>query len=337
MLAELGSGAIANFGSAVANLGFAIAGPAPIIGIRQAVAAVLFLAVARPPIHRMPWSKIWPALVLAGSLVVMNLSFAFAIDRLPLGFAVTIQFLGPLAVVLLSTRRWIDIVIGLVAFGGVALLTGDVASIDWIGIGLIAIAAAGWAAYIVLSQFVGRRHVGLQGSAISVAAAAVCTLPISIVAMTRLPASAAFELLGWGALCGLLSTVIPQAIDMTVLRRMPRVLFSVLQSTNPAFAAIAGLVLLHQTLSCRSSRASSSSARATRSRSSSARVDRRPDAERARTAGIPVIYPPTGSIPIVSDDLASERGPEGVDPGQRVLDAPGVVDDIGRDTKPIPL
>ncbi len=323
--AQVGGSVVAQFGSAAGDLGFAIAGPAPVVAIRQTVAAVTFLLVARPPIHRMRWTQLWPALALGISVVVMNMAFYFAIDRLPLGLAVTLEFTGPLAVVLFSTRRWIDVAIAAVAFGGVMLLTGTVHDIDWLGVLFVFIAAAGWAGYIVLSKLVGQRLPGLQGSAVSMTTAAICTLPIMIVTLARLPEPQALRLLGWGALCALLATIIPQAIDMTVLRRMPRALFGVLQSASPAFAAIVGLIVLHQTLSllqvaglaviCAANVAAVLSGR------------RRP----SLAGEVAVVPTTTGAITVV------EAGPEFIDLPEGVIDEPVVPDHVGGDTQPITL
>jgi inner membrane transporter RhtA len=100
----------------------------------------------------------------------------------------------------------------------------------------------------VFSQVVGSRLPGLQGSAIAMTTAATCTLPILVVTLVGLAPDARLGVLASGGLAGLLSTIIPQAIDMTVLRRMSRRVFGVLQSASPALAAMVGFILLHQTL-----------------------------------------------------------------------------------------
>ncbi len=324
-LTQLGGGVVAQFGAAVGDLGFQVAGPGPIVAVRQCISAIAFLAIARPPIHRMRWSQLWPALALGGSTVVMNLAFYFAIDRLPLGLAVTLEILGPLAVVLISTRRLVDIVVALVAFGGVVLLTGTVPHLDWLGVAFVLMAAAGWAGYIVLSKAVGARLPGLQGSAIAMSTAAICSMPFGIVALIHLAPGGRWQLLGWGALCALLSTIIPQAIDMTVLRRMSQALFGVLQSASPAFAAVAGLLLLHQTLAPLQiaglvvvSAANALAVVLARRRS-------------VRAGDVDVVPTATGAITVV------QGLPEGVDLPERLGDLAVVPDDIGGDTEPIPL
>jgi len=246
---QVGGALTAQIGAAIGTLAFPIAGPAPVIAVRQAFAAVVFLAIARPPVHRMRWSQLWPPFVLAAALVVMNLSVYFAIERLGLGLAVTLEFLGPLGVALAASRRAIDAVLAIAAFGGVVLLTGTVPGIDPLGIVFALIGGLGWAGYIVFSQVSGRRLPGLQGSAIAMTLASIVTLPILIVALTRLDGDGALQLLLLGIAASILSTLIPNAVDMTVLRRMRRELFGILQSAQPAIAALVGFIGLGQVLS----------------------------------------------------------------------------------------
>ncbi len=246
---QVGGAVTAQVGAAIGSTAFHFAGPAPVIAVRQAFAAIVFLAIARPPVHRMSWRQLWPAFVLAAALVVMNLAVYFAIERLGLGLAVTLEFLGPLGVALVASRRAIDAVLAVAAFGGVVLLTGTVPGIDVLGVVLALVGALGWAGYIVFSQIAGQRLPGLQGSAIALTLAAICTLPILVVALVQLEAAAALQLVLLGVAASILSTLIPNAIDMTVLRRMRRELFGVLQSAQPALAALVGFVGLGQVLS----------------------------------------------------------------------------------------
>jgi len=247
--AQIGGAVTAQIGAAIGTSAFPIAGPAPVIAVRQAFAAIVFLVIARPPVHRMTWRQLWPTFVLAAALVVMNLAIYFAIERLGLGLAITLEFLGPLAVALVASRRRIDAVLAVAAFGGVALLTGTVPGIDPIGIVFALVGAVGWAGYIVFSQVAGQRLPGLQGSAIAMTLAAVCTLPILVIALVGLEPAAALRLVLLGLAASVLSTLIPNAIDMTVLRRMRRELFGVLQSAQPALAALVGFIGLGQVLS----------------------------------------------------------------------------------------
>jgi len=247
--AQVGGAVTAQIGAAIGSTAFAIAGPAAVVAIRQAFAAIVLLAVTRPPVHRMRWRELWPALVLAAALVVMNLAVYLAIERLGLGLAVTLEFLGPLGVALVASRRALDAVLAVAAFGGVVLLTGTVPGIDLLGVAAALVGGLGWAGYIVFSQMAGRRLPGVQGSAIALGLAAICTSPILVVALLGLDPSSALRLLGLGVAASILSTLIPNAVDMTVLRRMRRELFGVLQSAQPAIAALVGFIGLGQLLS----------------------------------------------------------------------------------------
>ena len=190
--------------------------------------------------------------VIAGSfgiaLGVMNFSIYQAFARIPLGVAVTIEFLGPLAVAVAGSRHLRDIGWVVLAAAGVALLTqGGHGHLDLTGVIFAVVAAACWAAYILLSSATGRRFPGSAGLAIAMVVAAVLVTPPAVLAggsaMFR-PAVAAT-----GAAIGLLSSVIPYRLELEALRRMPTRLFGVWMSLEPAVAALIGLVLLGQQLS----------------------------------------------------------------------------------------
>ncbi len=189
--------------------------------------------------------------VIAGSfgiaLGVMNFSIYQAFARIPLGVAVTIEFLGPLAVAVAGSRHLRDIGWVVLAAAGVALLTqGGHGHLDLTGEIFAGVAAVCWAAYILLSSATGRRFPGSAGLAIAMVVAAVLVTPPAVQAggsaMFR-PAVAAT-----GAAIGLLSSVIPYRLELEALRRMPTRLFGVWMSLEPAVAALIGLVLLGQQL-----------------------------------------------------------------------------------------
>jgi len=143
----------------------------------------------------------------------------------------------------------VDAVLAVGAFGGVVLLTGTVPGIDPVGIVFALLGALGWAGYIVFSQVSGRRLPGFQGTAIALTVAAICTMPILVVSLIGLSPVAGLTLIGIGIAASILSTVLPNAIDMTVLRRLRREVFGILQSAQPALAALVGFVALGQVLS----------------------------------------------------------------------------------------
>ncbi|WP_344369791.1 EamA family transporter [Agromyces tropicus] len=246
--AVVGGAVSVQVGAAIGATIFPLVGPAGVVALRQAVAAIALLAVSRPRRRDLTWRTVRPAVLLGGVLVVMNVAVYAAIERIGLGPAVTLEFLGPLAVTLIGSHRRIDLVAALLAAGGVALLTGSVPGMDPLGIAFALTAAGAWAAYILLSQRAGRTLPGVQGTAIASTVAAVLTSPILIIALLGLEPGAIALVLGVGAVAGLLSSALPYSIDLMVLRRMPRQRFGVLQSVHPAAAALAGLVVLGQAL-----------------------------------------------------------------------------------------
>ncbi|GAA1765021.1 EamA family transporter [Agromyces humatus] len=235
-------------GAAIGATIFPLVGPAGVVALRQSVAAVALLAVSRPRLRDLTWHGVRPALLLGLVLVSMNLAIYGAIERIGLGLAVTLEFLGPLALALVGSRRRLDLLCAAVAGLGVVLLTGTVPGIDLVGIGLALVAAASWAAYIVLSRRAGRTLPGVQGTALASVLAAVVTSPLLVLAVAGLAPDELLHVAVIGLAIGILSSALPYSIDQVVLRRLPQQLFSVLQSVQPAAAALAGLVVLGQTL-----------------------------------------------------------------------------------------
>lgn len=244
----VGGAASVQVGAAIGATIFPLVGPAGVVALRQAFAAVALLAVSRPRLRRLTWAAVRPAIALGAVLVVMNVAVYAAVERIGLGPAVTLEFLGPLALALLASRRRLDLVCATMAAAGVALLTGSVPGIDLLGIVLALTAAAAWAAYILLSQRAGRTLPGVQGTAIASLVAAVLTSPLLVLALVSLEAHEIVLVLAVGAAAALLSSALPYSIDLVVLRRMPRQRFGVLQSVHPAAAALAGFVVLGQAL-----------------------------------------------------------------------------------------
>lgn len=246
--AAVGGAASVQVGAAIGATIFPLVGPAGVVALRQAVAAIVLLAVARPRLGRLRWSSMRPAILLGLVLVVMNLTLYGAVERIGLGLAVTLEFLGPLAVALLGSRRRLDLACAVLAGAGVVLLTGTVPGLDAVGVLLGLTAAAAWASYILLSQRAGRSLPGIQGTAIASLVAAVLTSPLLVLALIGLAPQELLHVAVVGLAAGVLSSALPYSIDLLVLRRLPRQLFGVLQSVHPAAAAVAGLVVLGQTL-----------------------------------------------------------------------------------------
>jgi inner membrane transporter RhtA len=246
--AVIGGAASVQLGAALGATIFPLVGPSGVVALRQSVAAVALLAVARPRVRDLSWRAVRPALLLGLVLVTMNLALYGAVDRIGLGLAVTLEFLGPLALALVGSRRRLDLLCAAMAGVGVVLLTGTVPGIDLLGVLLALVAAASWAAYIVLSRRAGQALPGVQGTALASLLAALITSPLLVTALAGLAPEELARVLLVGLAIGLLSSALPYSIDLLVLRRLPQQLFSVLQSVQPAAAALAGFALLGQTL-----------------------------------------------------------------------------------------
>ncbi len=160
----VGSGLSNQVGAAVGSLAFPVIGPAGVVAVRQWMAAVTLLAVGRPRVRSFTWQQWWPVLLLAAVFATMNLSLYSAIDRIGLGLAVTLEFLGPLAVALARSRRAVDLGCAVIAAAGVVALTRPQPTTDYLGIGLGLLAAMCWACYILLNRSVGRRLPGVPVS-----------------------------------------------------------------------------------------------------------------------------------------------------------------------------
>jgi inner membrane transporter RhtA len=234
-------------GSAVARTAFDVAGATGMTLLRLALGGLLLVAVTRPAVHR--WSRAqWTAAVALGVCMgAMNLSFYLAIREVPLGVAVTVEFLGPLLVALVQTRRATDLLWVVLAGAGVALLgLGDGGDVPLTGLALALLAGLFWAGYILASARVGRVLEGLDGLAVALLVGALLVLPFGLGGAADAVAD------GWALLAGvavaLLSSVIPYALELTALRTIPTRVFGVLMSLEPAAAAVAGLLVLGQTL-----------------------------------------------------------------------------------------
>jgi inner membrane transporter RhtA len=245
----LGSIGSVQFGSAFAATLFTRAGPGGVVFLRLALSAVVLLAVARPSLRGRSAADVRAAVAFGLVLGAMNWSFYEALDRLPLGVAVTIEFLGPLAVAVAGSRRALDLLWVALAGGGVALLAlrGSHHGITALGIGFVLVAAACWAGYILLSKRVGAAFPALDGLAIALAVGALLTLPVGVIQGGGALGEPA--VLGGGLAVALLSSLIPYSLEIVALRRMRPSVFGLLMSVEPAVAALAGVVVLGQPLS----------------------------------------------------------------------------------------
>ncbi|MFG3296726.1 DMT family transporter [Streptomyces sp. NPDC048179] len=241
-----GSGLSNQTGAAIGSLAFPVLGPLGVVAVRQYVAALVLVAVGRPRVRAFTWRQWWPVLLLAVVFGTMNLTLYTAIDRIGLGLAVTLEFLGPLSIALAASRRRLDAGCALLAAAGMVVLMRPQPSTDYLGMALGLIAACCWASYILLNRLVGRRIPGAQGSAAAASVSALTFLPIGIVLAVRHPPTAGAILCAVAA--GVLSSAVPYLADLLTLRKVPAQTFGLFMSVNPVLAAVVGWVVLGQSL-----------------------------------------------------------------------------------------
>lgn len=234
-------------GAGVAKNLFDEISPTGMVWLRLASSSLLLLLIARPRLggrDRRDWLTV---LGFGVSLALMNWAIYQSFSRIPIGIAVTIEFIGPLAVAVLGSRRPRDLAwVGLAAIG-VLLLGAERADLDPVGVAFAFVAGASWAGYILLSAHTGRRWEGLDGLAVA-SVVAVLLLSPALVPIDRDPLVDPRIIL-LGAAIGLLSSVIPYSCELVALRRLRPALFGVLMSLEPAAAALAGLLVVGEHLS----------------------------------------------------------------------------------------
>jgi len=213
--------------------------------LRLGWAAVVLALIVRPKVRTYSRQHWFAAGVLGVAMAVMTLCFFLAIQRIPLGLAVAIDFLGPLTVATIGVRRVRPLLWPLLALAGVLLLAHDRAG--WVGeplgVLLASGAAAGWGVYIVLMKKTGAMFSGLEGLSVSLIAAAIAATPFGLLQSGgHLPLAQVAATAGLAVLVPLL----PYALEMVALRHMPASSFGILMSVEPAIGALAGFIVLHQ-------------------------------------------------------------------------------------------
>ncbi|MCK8679194.1 EamA family transporter [Streptomyces lichenis] len=235
------------FGAAIAVMLMPRAGALGVVTLRLLLAAGVLLVVCRPRLRGYGRAD-WGTVVAFGvALAGMNILFYQAVDRIPLGPAVTLEVLGPLVLSVVASRRLVNLVWAALALGGVALLSGGgFGRLDPAGAAFALGAGVMWAAYIVFSARTGRRFPQADGLALAMAVGAVISLPFGVwEAGGRLLVPSTIAL---GLAVALMSSVLPYTLELLALRRLPAPTFAVLMSLEPAIAAIAGLLVLGQGL-----------------------------------------------------------------------------------------
>ncbi|MGF3057071.1 EamA family transporter [Microbacterium sp. YY-01] len=244
----LGSAVSLQFGAALAVQLFPVLGAWAVTALRLSIAALIVLIAVRPRAHRWNKQQWWAVIWFGVSLAGMNGAFYAAIERIPLGTAVAIEFLGPLFLAAALTRTVRDFSwVGLALTGMILIGIDGIAGaekLDPIGAGFALVAAAFWAYYIRKSTRVGILIPGIGGLAVALAIASVLLLPFGVPAAIAVAVDPHLLILAVGT--ALLASVIPYTLELIALRRLPQRVFGVLLSLEPAIAALAGWMLLAQ-------------------------------------------------------------------------------------------
>lgn len=235
-------------GAALATTLFGEIGPAGAVFLRAFFGALVLVAVTRGAALRV---REWPhrdVLLLGAAVAAVNLVFYAALDRLPLGIAVTLEFVGPLGVAIAGSHRRRDLIWALLAAIGIVLLSDGTGGedVDVLGVALALSAGAFWAAYIVLSDRVGDLSPGVGGATMAAVISAVLVAPFGLAQGGAEIFTPSHLLIG--AAVGILSTAVPYTFEIEALRRLPRATFGVLMSLEPAVAAAIGFLALSQNL-----------------------------------------------------------------------------------------
>jgi len=232
-------------GSALAKQLFGAVGSFGTVALRLCFAAAVLVLWWRPSLRmdRRAWTVVIGYGLVLGS---MNLCFYLALARIPLGIAVTIEFLGPLAVALAGSRRWLDVFWALLAASGVVLLMQGRGDLNLAGFLFAFAAGTCWGLYILLGAALGRHTTGGTGLALGMAAAALVAVPFGVAESGAALVQPWVLAAGFGV--ALLSSVIPYSAELEALRRMPPRVFGILMSLEPAVAALIGLAVLQESL-----------------------------------------------------------------------------------------
>jgi inner membrane transporter RhtA len=247
MVLVLGAISSVQFGAALAKTLFDEIGAGGTVFVRVLFAALVLALIWRPRVAGLGRREGLLAVLFGVTLAGMNLAFYSALDRIPLGITVTLEFVGPLGVAVAGSRGPLDLLwVGLAAAGILLLSDFGTTDLDGLGVALALFAGCLWAAYILLSARVGQVFPGGSGLALAMVVAAVLLCPVGV-------ADAGADLfLPWilaaGAAVAILSSVIPYSLELEALRRIPPGVFGVLMSLEPAVAALAGLVVLGEEL-----------------------------------------------------------------------------------------
>jgi inner membrane transporter RhtA len=238
-------------GAAIAKSLFDELSPTGLVMLRLVFGALILGFLFRPRVRDRSSHELQLALAFGLTLVTMNFCFYQAIDRIPLGIAVTLEFIGPLGIALVGSRRASDIVWVAFAASGIVLLAPGIGDdgLDAVGVTFALGAGVLWAAYITLSIHVGRAYSGPTGLVLAMAVGAVVSLPFGIASAGS--ALLEPELLAAGLAVAVLSAALPWSLELEALRRLPAHVFGVLMSLEPAIGALVGFVVLGERIGTR--------------------------------------------------------------------------------------
>jgi inner membrane transporter RhtA len=235
-------------GAALAKGLFPALGPTGTVGLRIGLSALILLAAFRPPLRTLSRAQ-WRAVIPYGAVLgVMNLVFYHSLSRIPIGLAVTVEFVGPLGVAVFGSRRAVDLVWVVLAGAGIALITPWTGgSVDPVGVAFAFAAGCCWGAYILLGGRLSQRLPGGAAVSTGMLVAAVVVVPFTAAAGGF--AHLTPRLFAAGVGVALLSSAIPYTLEMIALKAIPARTFGILMSLEPGVAALVGLFLLHEILS----------------------------------------------------------------------------------------
>lgn len=243
----LGAMVSIQMGAAVATDLFSEIGALGVVFVRALVSGLLLVLIWRPS-FRIPRESRTVTLLFGAALAGMNLCFYQSIDRIPLGMAVTFEFIGPLTVALITSHRRRDWIWAAMAAAGIVLLGGDVGGdgLDPLGIAFALVAGGFWGWYILLGKRVGESSTGGKGLAVAMLLSAVITAPFGIVSggMDLFRP----EVIAIGLVIGVLSSALPFSLELEAMRRLPSSVFGVMMSLEPAVATFIGLFVLSQAI-----------------------------------------------------------------------------------------
>jgi inner membrane transporter RhtA len=244
------AGAVSQYLGAAIGVGmFDTTEPSTVAWLRAAAAGAALLLWRRPWRSKMTRRDVVVAFLFGLVTIAMNVAFYEAIARIPLGTAVAVEFLGPVAVAAAGSRRGVDVVAAGIACVGVVLLAGVELGADPVGFGFALLSAALWAGYILLGKRVADGGEGLDSLAVGMAIGAAASAPFILIPQARIDSSVFVDSRTWllGAAVGLLSTAIPYALDQVALKVVGRATFALLLALLPATATVIGIAVLLQT------------------------------------------------------------------------------------------